>query len=222
MAPRGLFRFGLVIVSGPEPGAKRAMSFVDGQNLFHHAKAAFGYRTPNVDPLALARAVCARQRWRHAGVHFYTGVPSPRKNPRWHSYWKRRLFGMRRRGVRATERPLRYHRVEGLLRDGSRGRAEVPQEKGIDICIALDIIRLAAEGRLDVAVLFSQDQDFEEVAREVRRIAARQRRWIKIASAFPTSPTATSRVGIRRTDWIRLDHDFYGSCLDRTDYFADS
>ena len=121
-----------------------------------------------------------------------------------------------------TERPLRYHRVEGLLRDGSRGRAEVPQEKGIDICIALDIIRLAAEGRLDVAVLFSQDQDFEEVAREVRRIAARQRRWIKIASAFPFSPTATSRVGVRRTDWIRLDRDLYGSCLDRTDYFADS
>lgn len=41
-----------------EPTQKRAIVFVDGQNLFHHAKAAFGYTFPNYDVLALAKIVC--------------------------------------------------------------------------------------------------------------------------------------------------------------------
>jgi hypothetical protein len=32
-----------------EPPVKRAIAFFDGQNLFHHAKAAFGYTYPNFD-----------------------------------------------------------------------------------------------------------------------------------------------------------------------------
>ena len=30
-----------------EPSSKRVFVFFDGQNLFHHAKAAFGYPFPN-------------------------------------------------------------------------------------------------------------------------------------------------------------------------------
>jgi hypothetical protein len=32
-----------------EPLNKRAIAFVDGQNLFHAAKEAYGYRDPNYD-----------------------------------------------------------------------------------------------------------------------------------------------------------------------------
>ena len=35
-----------------------AMSFVDGQNLFRHAKSAFGHHHPNYDLEKLHRAVC--------------------------------------------------------------------------------------------------------------------------------------------------------------------
>lgn len=203
-----------------EPRVKRAISFVDGQNLFHHAKAAFGHRSPNYDPLALARAVCRSSGWQQSGVHFYTGVPIRDRDPKWHGFWKRRLFAMRRRGIHVTERPLRYYRT-GALRDGSRRQIEVPQEKGIDIRIALDVIRLALTGKLDVAVLFSRDQDFAEVSGEIRDIAEREDRWIKIVSAYPKSATATSHRGIDRTDWKPFDRDLYDSCLDPTDYFAD-
>ena len=205
-----------------EPRVKRAVSFFDGQNLFHHAKAAFGYRLPNYDPPALARAVCKRDHWQQAGVHFYTGVPAREKDPKWHGFWKRRLFAMQRRGIQATGRPLRYYRAEQLSRDGSRRAVDVPQEKGIDIRIALDVIRLALTGKLDVAVLFSQDQDFAEVAGEIREIAQREDRWIKIVSAFPRSTTATSHRGIDRTDWKPFDQSLYDSCLDPKDYFAGS
>ena len=46
-----------------EPPTKRAVAFVDGQNLFHAAREAFGYTYPNYDVSALAGLVCARQGW---------------------------------------------------------------------------------------------------------------------------------------------------------------
>lgn len=217
--PEGLFRVEVVFVGGPEPGVKRAVSFVDGQNLYHHAKAAFGHPVPNYDPWALAGAVCQQRGFRNVGVRFYTGVPLVQKDPKWHGFWRCRLLRMRHHGIDTTERPLHYRRVQ-FPEPGGPKLIEIPQEKGIDVRISLDVVRLASEGDLDVAILFSQDQDFEEVAREIRRIAARQHRWIKIASAFPASPTATCRVGVRRTDWLRMDRSLYDSCLDPTDYFA--
>lgn len=42
------------------------------------------------------------------------------------------------------------------------------EDKGIDVRIALDIVRTGLEGSCDVILLFSQDQDFVEVAAEVR------------------------------------------------------
>lgn len=63
-----------------EPQVKRALSFVDGQNLFHHVKAAFGHSVLNYDPLALANAICAEHGFRNVGVRFYTGVPALRKD----------------------------------------------------------------------------------------------------------------------------------------------
>ena len=77
---------------------------------------------------------------------------------------------------------------------------------------------MAHRRELDVALLFSQDQDLSEVASEIRSIAREQDRWIKIACAFPFSPTTRNRRGIEKTDWIRIDRATYDACLDRRDY----
>jgi hypothetical protein len=92
------------------------------------------------------------------------------------------------------------------------------EEKGIDVRIALDVIRMAHRGEYDVAVIVSQDQDLSEVAEEIRAIAHEQDRWIKIACAFPSSPTSRNRRGVNKTDWIRIDREIYDGCLDRRDY----
>ena len=76
------------------------------------------------------------------------------------------------------------------LPDGTVWSALVAQEKGIDIRIALDVIRMARQDEFDVAVVFSQDQDFSELSDEIRSLSKEQGRWIKIVSAFPTSPTS--------------------------------
>ena len=197
---------------------KRAVTFVDGQNLFHSAREAFGYTYPNYNVSALAQQVCMAHEWELTGVRFYTGIPDVGDDPRWHHFWTRKLAVMGRQGVVVFSRPLRYRNRTVVLPDGTKHSFLAGEEKGIDVRIALDVIALAHNREYDVALVMSQDQDLSEVAEEIRRIAREQRRWIKIASAFPQSPTSRNRRGIDKTDWIRIDRDLYARCLDRRDY----
>ncbi len=200
------------------PNRIRAVSFFDGQNLFHCAKAAFGYTYPNYDPVALAGAVCASQGWKCEQVRFYTGVPDANDNPFWNHFRVAKGAQMGREGVHVFMRPLRYRNRQVKIPGGSVHTFLDGDEKGIDVRIALDIIRLAHEDKFDVALVFSRDQDLSEVADEVRVIAREQQRWIKIASAYPYSPAVRNARGINKTDWIPIDRATYDACLDRRDY----
>jgi uncharacterized LabA/DUF88 family protein len=201
-----------------EPSVKRTLAFVDGQNLFYAAKYAFGYTYPNYDPLALAKAVCAAQGWQLDCVHFYTGLPTIDDNKRWNHFWTAKLASMGKRGIHTFSRHLRYRNQTVALPDGKATTVLVGQEKGVDIRIALDVVRMAREGAYDVALMFSQDQDLSEVADEVRSISSDQDRWIKTACAYPASPTYSNRRGINGTNWIKIDRATYDQCLDPNDY----
>jgi len=202
----------------PEPAHPRAVAFIDGQNLFHAVREAFGYTHPNFDVRALVTAICQRRDWRVIGVRFYTGVPDSSINPQWHRFWSRKLGVMGRERVHVFARPLRYRRRIIRLRDGSTRSILIGEEKGVDVRLALDAVRMAHRREYDVALILSQDQDLSEVAEEIRSIAREQARWIKIASAYPTSPSSPNRRGIDKTDWIRIDRTTYDACLDRRDY----
>jgi len=201
-----------------EPAVKRAIAFIDGQNLFHAAKDAFGYPYPNYDVGKLAHAVCVQQGWNCVGAQFYTGVPEASDHAFWNAFWNAKLAAMGTRGIRVFRRALRYRNQNVRLPDGRTHTFLVGQEKGVDIRLALDIVHASRAHLCDVALVFSQDQDLSEVAEEVRAIAAEQDRWFKIASAFPSSPTAANRRGINKTDWIRVDRALYDQCLDLADY----
>lgn len=201
-----------------EPNDKRAIVFVDGQNLFHAAKEAFGYRHPNYDVLKLATSVVSKADWKLVRVQFYTGIPDEADHSVWHHFWRAKLAVMGRQGVRVFSRPLRYRNQTITLPDGSTHTLLVGQEKGVDIRIALDIVQAVQQNECDVVVVFSQDQDLSEVADEVRSLASQQNRWLKLASAFPFSPTTRNRRGINQTDWLRIDRATYDGCIDRRDY----
>jgi uncharacterized LabA/DUF88 family protein len=203
-----------------EPPDKRVIAFVDGQNLFHAVRESFGYHYPNYDVKLLADSVCRMQGWRLEQARFYTGIPDPTDDPFWSTFWSGKLAVMGRQDVHVFSRPLRYRNKTVRLPDGATHTFLAGEEKGIDVRIALDVIALAHRRRYDVAVIFSQDQDLSEVAEEVRAIAQEQDRWIKLACAFPASPTTRNRRGINKTDWIRIDRATYDSCLDRRDYRA--
>jgi uncharacterized LabA/DUF88 family protein len=201
-----------------EPAFKRAVAFFDGQNMFHCAKAAFGYTFPNYDPLALAQAVCAAKGWNCVGVRFYTGVPDAGDNAFWNHFWMAKGAQMGRQGIYVYTRSLRYRNKVINLPDGTQHSFLDGDEKGIDVRIALDVIRLAHKREFDVGVLFCRDQDLSEVADEIRVISQEQRRWIKIASAYPHSPAVPGAKGISKTDWIRIDRQTYDRCIDTRDY----
>jgi uncharacterized LabA/DUF88 family protein len=208
------------------PAEKRAVAFIDGQNLFHAARTAFGHQHPNYNIKALTQTVCRQQGWQLMEYRFYTGIPNEPDDLFWHRFWAAKLLAMSRSGAHVFSRSLRYRsktvalpeRPEFGAMAGRPYRFIAGEEKGIDVRISLDIIRMAHRREYDVALVFSQDQDLSEVADEIRVIAREQNRWIAIASAFPSSPTVQNKRGIDKTDWIKIDRRTYDSCLDPHDY----
>jgi uncharacterized LabA/DUF88 family protein len=201
-----------------EPSVKRTFAFFDGQNLFYAAKEALGYSFPNYDPKALTEKICADKGWTVSGIHFYTGVPSAADKPEWNYFWTAKMAVMGTRGIKTFSRALRYRNQTVALRDGTLASTLVGQEKGIDVRIALDIVRFALEDKYDVALIFSQDQDLTEAVQDVKKISILQKRWINVSCAFPVSPTVPKTRGINGTDWIRIDRALYDSCIDPSDY----
>lgn len=201
-----------------EPPVKRAVAFIDGQNLFHAAKEAFGHRYPSFDAAALGRAVCVAKGWTLVETRFYTGIPDARDNAPWNHFWTAKLAQMGREGVVTYSRSLRYRSQPVVLPDGTESVTRVAQEKGIDVRLALDVVRLAHRGAFDVALIFSQDQDLSEAATELRTIARERNCWLKVACAYPVSPTARNVRGINGTDWIRLERTMFEGCQDARDY----
>jgi len=187
---------------------KRVIAFVDGQNLFNATKQAFGYHFPNYDALKLAQLVCEQrgqaqqEQWTLVKLHFYTGMPSPTKDEPRNRFWKTKLAAMGRDNMISTfSRPLVY-------------RNGIGQEKGIDVRLALDAVRLAHENEYDVALIFSQDQDFSELAIEIKRIAAVQGRWVTVVSAYPAGVGYSNKSGIDKTDWFKIDKTLYDQAID--------
>lgn len=201
-----------------EPLGIRAVALIDGQNLFHSAREAFGYTYPNYAVGKRAQAVRTARGWQLQQTRFYTGVPDLQDHPFWHGFWSNKLLAMRRAGIVVFSRTLRYRNQRVALPDGNVHTFLVGEEKDIDVRIALDIIRGAHRAEYDVARVFSQDQDLSEAAAEIRVIAHEQNRWIKVVSSDPVSPTVRNRRGINQTDWFPIDRARYGSCIDPRDY----
>ena len=202
---------------GP-PTPVRAIVFVDGQNLYHCAREAYGYSFPNYDVLKLAQHVCGVRGWTLAEARFYTGIPDAQDDASWNRFWTKKLLAITRQGVRVYSRSLRYRDRVIKLSGGTTLTTRIGEEKGIDVRMAIDLVRLAHRRSFDAAVVFSQDQDLSEVAKEMRIIAAEQRRWIKMACAFPHADQAPNKRGINGTDWIPIDRDSYDRCVDPHDY----
>ncbi len=196
----------------------RAVSFIDGQNLYRHAKTAFGHHHPNYDPIKLAEAVCASLGFRQHMVRFYTGFPRRDLDPFWHDYWANRFRVLSRSGVRVIKRRLSYHMESIELPDGNTAKATVVREKGIDVRLSLDLFKMAVDGAYDAAIVFSQDQDLAEAVADIMEHSDRLQLGIRVYSAFPAGPSASSKWKIRGTIPFPMDRSFYDSCIDSSDY----
>lgn len=110
----------------------------------------------------------------------------------------------------------------GEVPDGVILEAATFTEKGIDVRIAVDMIRYFAEGCYDVGVLFSRDKDLAEAIDEVKRLATGDKKPVTLASVFPSKNG--SGQGVPGTIFIRLDQAEYDACRDprNASYFPKS
>lgn len=195
----------------------RTLVLIDGQNLYHLAKLAWAsgrgetsstYAWPSYDVEKLASALVSRTAGRHLQeIRFYTGVPDPKAGERqsfWHGFWSNKLRYLRSQGI---------HVYRGRVNLGQ-------QEKGVDVSLALDLVRATYEQRYDVAIIVSQDADFGPAVRLAKEIARSQRRMLVHESSYPVGPGSVSRRGIPGTVWVPIDQATYDACYDPKDYRA--
>lgn len=193
----------------------RTIVFIDGQNLYHLASNAWAttepkrrsqYDWPSYDVEKLANALVTMQPGRSlAEIRFYTGVPDPKHGRHqrfWHGFWSNKLRYLRRRGVYAYRGQVSYG----------------GQEKGVDVSLAIDLIRATYMKRYECAIIVSQDKDFGPAVDLAKTIAHEQSRRIVLESAFPLRSSSSSKRGVPGTKWIRIDKDTYDACFDPKDY----
>jgi len=208
-----------------KPSTCRVHAFFDGQNIYQAAKA-FGHPHPDFDPIKLANwAVATNSDRSLTQVHFYTGIHDARENRFWNQFWTNRLNALGRQGVRTVHRVLKYSNQPVEVTKGQFKKVRIGREKGIDVRIALDLVRLARQAAFDVAIVFSQDQDLAEAVSDVKAISTELDRWIRVESAFPydaavsaTLPKPMNSRGINGAAWLPIDKSTFDACIDPTDY----
>jgi uncharacterized LabA/DUF88 family protein len=139
-----------------DPVPDRAVVFVDYQNLYKGAREAFGYKANaagghfgNIRPYSLGRVLTRGSDRTLKQVRVYTGVPTPRHAARANAIMQRRVatwVSDYPTKVEVFPRPLSYPPPEG-------------REKGVDVELAIDIVRLALDDEYDLAIIASADTD---------------------------------------------------------------
>lgn len=195
--------------------SSRVALFVDYQNAHLGALDAFyPRRTPaafgHLLPRALGELLVARRTKNGlpselTEVRIYRGRPSPDRQPGAAAAADRQTASWsRQRDVTTIRRPLRY----------PRGWPNVPaQEKGIDVALAVDLVRLAVEGAFDVAIVLSGDTDLLPA---IETVATLTDVHVEVA-AWRRQPRLRFPDG--RKLWCHwIDEDAYRSVEDLTNY----
>ena len=144
----------------------RVIIFIDGSNLYHSLEE--NCKRFDVDFAALAAKLCkGRSLFR---TYYYNVLRDPERTPQ--AYQDQQKFLSALYNVPYLEVRL----------SGSKMRGDVAVEKGVDIMIATDLLRLAWEDIYDVAVLVSGDGDFAYAVQTIKNMG----KHVEIA-AFPAN-----------------------------------
>lgn len=143
---------------------KRVIVFLDWQNVYSSARRAFHdpyspYMDGQVDPVLLAGHLTTRNPGQQLEqVRIYRGLPDSTKQPEAYGANERQAAAWARSPyVHVTRRPMQY--PKGWPKVELPG--EKPREKGIDVALAIDFVRLAIEDLYDVGILVSGDTDLK-------------------------------------------------------------
>lgn len=193
--------------------------FIDWQNTYSGAREAFGFQgqgpiAGNVDPWRLARVLAAAadptsRRRTLQEVRVYRGRPSQDKDRKTYAAHRAQTATWERVGgemLKVRHRLLRYP-VGG-------GR---PQEKGIDVLLAIELVEAAIRHQCARAVVMSTDTDLLPAIELA--VEERGESFVEVAG-WVGSPTAASLLHVKGSTVLRrpLRRHAYDRLEDRTDY----
>lgn len=156
--------------------AERIMVFIDGRNFYYGMKAmSFNTQAPlYYDKLS---RILAKER-KLIRTYFYTAVFTEDKNPvRWREQQAFLTQLQTTPGLVLRTKPLKMSDSKGI------------HEKGIDILLAVDMLRFARLNTYDTAILASRDGDFEEAIRDVQDMG----KQVELA-AFPDAALSLRNI----------------------------
>ncbi len=204
--------------------ADRVMLFLDYQNVYMGGRRTLDnparVRTHGqIDPVALAERIVAASPFPRVleQVRVYRGLPDATRDPKGNEAASRQnaVWSQDPR-VRVKTRTLKYPRGWPT----THGAGEKPQEKGIDVALAIDFVRLAVEGRYEVGVLMSTDTDLKPALEFVHTRGgvgtsprAEVAAWSNPDRQCPRLSVAGAKV------WCHwLDRSIFTSVSDQTNY----
>lgn len=153
----------------------RVAVFIDWQNAYHGAREAFGLRSMpnehgNLSPLEVSKVLIGMNGRGDAGrlvrVEIHRGLPDATRDPIGHGACRRQSSAWMAEDdklVIPRLRPLRYPRDYPAIQ---------PEEKGVDVQLALGVLETLIADKCDVAVIFSCDSDLAPALEAARRLVS--------------------------------------------------
>ena len=137
----------------------RVICFIDGSNLYSHLRDVFGSGRIRLPVLCHKLSGAERKlvEWRYYGAPLPQGTDQKAR----HRYaGQQKLFHF-----------INTHR-KGVLRLGrfQRDSSGHLHEKGVDVLLAVDLVRLGAEDRYDIAIVLSGDGDMVPAIETVQQL----------------------------------------------------
>jgi uncharacterized LabA/DUF88 family protein len=202
---------------------QKVVVFLDYQNAYCSARErvciprdpAKGLRASdgNVDPLRLGQLIVSRGIGDRelAEVRVYMGMPDASRDPKGYAAASRQIAKQAQYGrgkVVHITRALRYPPANSKQK---------PQQKGVDVALALDFTLMAARGEYDVGVIMSGDTDLRPAIEAV--LSSPGPPAVEVA-AWGTPDGGFSRLSVPTTDvWCHwLDEIAFAAVADRTNY----
>ncbi|MGH2973461.1 MAG: NYN domain-containing protein [Solirubrobacterales bacterium] len=200
----------------------RVVAFIDAQNVRGDFRRAFFPEDapPSAGwfhPMALGNLFASRgpdfEDWTLSGVRIYAGSPVATRDSYAAAAHDRQVEAWRSEGAEPRLRPLLYP---------SAWPAEKPRQKGVDVELAVDVVRMAIAGEYEIGVIASTDQDLLpaiETLVALRGAEATPRICVVRYGSLPKRLNYTDKQG-RTLHAFHLTEADYEGVRDDTDYTA--
>ncbi len=201
---------------------QRVIVFIDGPNLYWGVKKTFGYEW--LDVVILAKKLCTISRdlveTRYYDSPFVREINEKRAREQQKYLEKLKSAGVAVVTGKYTKQPVRippatYEKLKPCLKTGLFDEYKEPIyekiegyiEKGTDVALAVDMVRLAYEDKYDCAILVSGDGDFVRAINVVKEILGKSKKRKRIqAASLENDERKCYDVKASADSFIKLDY----------------